>query len=251
MNKSKFGILTIIAIIALIGFSTTGCDDGSGGDLCASGHDINWITGYTSVNDNVCRRSGCNHIAALGDRGPGGGFIFYVAPASFTVQEYSGGTGSFTSYQACYLEAAPTDSGIAQWGPWSQADYDALVIAGLTTWSTYDAKDAGLQGSIGSGRKDTKIIVNHLGANESGRAAQLAAAYQGGGYNDWFLPSFGELNLLYENRAHVGNLMILYRYWSSSQYDRRSAWYVVFGFDGYHHVAVKEATLYFHAIRAF
>jgi len=57
--------------------------------------------------------------------------------------------------------------------------------------------------SIGSGRGNTRIIVQACG---QGTAAGLAAAYRGGGLNDWFLASQDELTALYRNQFLVGGL---------------------------------------------
>ena len=57
-------------------------------------------------------------------------------------------------------------------------------------------------------------------------AAQLAAASTFGNFNDWFLPSFGELNLIYlafENAFFGGQK------WSSSQSDDVLAWALSLG----------------------
>ena len=210
--KNKFWL--IIAIIALIGFSTTACDPGG--------------------DDEV--------IYELGDKGPGGGIIFYRDLSGFTVQ----GHESFgSSYTAKYLEAAPENSGTDVL--WSD---DTTLINGLTTWSGIDAMVAGLQSSIGSGRRDTRIIVAYLTGKETDSAAQLAAAATFGGYNDWFLPSLGELNLLYENRDYVGNMGIN-GYWSSSQETDFRAWGYIFGLSDPVFRGSKSQTDNVRAIRAF
>jgi hypothetical protein len=51
---------------------------------------------------------------------------------------------------------------------------------------------------IGQGRANTKIITGQecLGTDNSVSAASIAAAYNGGGKTDWFLPSRKELNAL-------------------------------------------------------
>ena len=48
-----------------------------------------------------------NATYGLGDTDPGGGIIFYVSEEGFTAEGYSGSTGSFGTYTAHYLEAAP------------------------------------------------------------------------------------------------------------------------------------------------
>jgi hypothetical protein len=82
---------------------------------------------------------------------------------------------------------------------------------------------------MGSGRNNTRLIVEHLNQNgESGKAAQLCASLNYGGYRDWFLPSKDELNLTYLNleQKGVGDFTNKKEwwdpctYWSSSQPSR-------------------------------
>jgi hypothetical protein len=148
----------------------------------------------------------------IGDTGPGGGIIFYRSAAGFTVQGYTGGTGSFASYNAHYLEAWTGDeSGNHQWGT------GTLLIPNITDFPAASDSKASL---IGNGRRDTRIIVYVAG---SGTAANIAASVGHGGKNDWFLPSLGELNHLYKNKAIVGGFSTS-NYWSSSQNNFTYAW---------------------------
>ena len=226
--KNKF--LLFIAVIVLIGFSTTACGDGGsgggplGGDPCASGHD--------HLESLICRRAGCNHQYALGDRGPGGGFIFYVADS------ISGRTpfrlyldaDDNTGIIAHYLEAAPSDIGGREW-----AGRTGDLIPGLSQ-SSGDQTDW----AIGRGRKNTAIIIAY-GQNPTNppssnttpfttpAASDCVATYNAGGSRtDWFLPSKNELDLLELNKAYVGNVGspgVISYYWSSSQYNSDLVWY--------------------------
>jgi hypothetical protein len=47
------------------------------------------------------------------------------------------------------------------------------------------------------------------------------------GYNDWFLPSISELGLMYTYRHQLGNFTST-RYWSSTEMNSSSAWYMSF-----------------------
>ena len=183
-------------------------------------------------------------LLSLGDIGPGGGIIFYVDPSGFTVEGYTGETGSYPSYTAYYLEVAPVDSSAsAQWGY-----YNSELISGITTFTSNTSEDFN---KIGNGRKDTLTIVAYLAnTTETGRAAQLAAAEASGGKNDWFLPSCGELNLLYEQRNLPGIGITSGRYWSSSQYDYIMARIQYFS-DGIRFNDMKQGTNRVRAIRAF
>ena len=58
-------------------------------------------------------------------------------------------------------------------------------------------------------------------------AANLARAYNGGGYDDWFLPSKDELDKLHLNKDTIGGF-VEWRYWSSSEYNEDSAWFQYF-----------------------
>ena len=66
-------------------------------------------------------------------------------------------------------------------------------------------------------------------------AAIICDSYSSGGYNDWYLPSIDEPNLMYEN-LHlfgVGNFYVSsnpfnpygVKYWSSSEWDLHNAWF--------------------------
>lgn len=92
-----------------------------------------------------------------------------------------------------------------------------------------------------SGEMNTSIIIAVQGFG-SGilYAARVAAEYistEGGkSYGDWYMPSIGELNLLYANRAVIdetalvngGSTFAEYYYWSSTEYDTFQAYFQLF-----------------------
>ena len=135
----------------------------------------------------------------IGDIGPAGGYIFYDK--------------GFISDGWRFLEAAPSDTEFsATWGPYDD-------IQGTST-------------VIGSGKRNTQFIIeklNQLGNKNS--AAHLCAGLEYNGYNDWFLPSKDELDLMFKNlkEKNTGGFR-KYSYWSSSQtIDIPScAWYMPF-----------------------
>ena len=126
----------------------------------------------------------------IGERGPGGGIIFYDK-------------GSVTDGWR-YLEAAPAETEFtAAWGP----DGKEMPETEL---------------AIGSGRKNTRIIADRLKQlGETGRAAQLCDGLEYNGYTDWFLPSYNELILMIKTLSEKGLGGFEGWYWSSSseQYD--------------------------------
>jgi hypothetical protein len=140
----------------------------------------------------------------LGDIGPAGGFVFYVT-----------GDGLHG------LEAAPEDIDISS--PWGCA---GVELTGMN------------ETGIGSGAYNTS--QRDL-CSDAGTAAKAAAAYEFNGYTDWFLPSKGEMNLMWENLADTDNNdtnsgvgdagnpggFANSSYWSSSQ-SGTTAWYQFF-----------------------
>lgn len=84
------------------------------------------------------------------------------------------------------------------------------------------------------GQQNTSSVNSFLSANNESqkRAAELASAYDGGGKNDWYLPSIGQLRLMADNKADIdeglranGGIPIAkVWYWSSTQYSDRMVW---------------------------
>ena len=179
----------------------------------------------------------------VGDTGPGGGKVFYVAPASFT------STGSACGTACKYLEAAPIG--------WIKAATPAgqtnCAVAGTSTadpycaWSGNTTTRIGTtSNAIGAGYANTSAIITQ--SNVAGRAATVARAFQGGGKTDWFLPSKDELTQVYRQKSVLGGFDFNY-YWSSSEGAAGLAWFQ--GFDGYGDNGAKTATLYVRPVRAF
>ncbi|GHU50071.1 hypothetical protein FACS1894200_09320 [Spirochaetia bacterium] len=109
----------------------------------------------------------------VGDQGPAGGIVFFDAGL------YMDGWR--------YLEAAPAD------------------IPSTWQWGAYGKDVSGTSTEVGSGKRNTQLIVDYLKqTGESRRAAQLCQAYENNGYKDWFLPSKDELNWMYVNLKKKG-----------------------------------------------
>jgi hypothetical protein len=159
----------------------------------------------------------------IGDRGPAGGIIFYDKGNT------SGGWR--------YLEAAPVSTEFkAQWG-------------------AYEKNVSGTSAGIGTGKRNTQLIVDFLKTTgENGKTAQLCANLNSGGFNDWFLPSKDELDLIYKNlkNKNIGDFSPT-NYWSSSQYNPYVSWFQNFS-DGYQNYASnlgKSDSFSVRAIRSF
>ncbi len=138
---------------------------------------------------------------SIGETGPAGGKVFYVT---------DGGLHG--------LEAAPIDQATSVWGCFGPSNTGAH------------------NPNVGTGAENTAAIV--AGCSEANTAAKVADAYVFNGFTDWFLPSSGELGLLYV-QAHVVGGFTLGNYWSSTEYyapngggwDSGGAWFQNFFYD--------------------
>jgi hypothetical protein len=180
----------------------------------------------------------------VGDTGPGGGTIFYVASTFFT---QVGATGSMCTTTCKYLEAAPIT--------WSGGYPDPSIAwsTGLNQISAFTGADGTV---IGTGYQNSLNIVTQTGnfivtqtGNLAGSAAFAARAYTGGSKNDWFLPSKDELAQLYAQETRVGDFVLDY-YWSSTEYSTYRAWLQFFD-DGLQSNEIKLGTAYVRPVRAF
>ena len=157
----------------------------------------------------------------VGDIGPGGGWIFFV--------DY------YDQYPCLtYLEAAPTDTGaFEQW-----CDKTNTSISATGGWAGK---------GVGKGQANTTAM---LGVCTSG-AANAADLYLTATKSDWFLPSLGELMLMYTNllQAGVGGFANDY-YWSSTEFGSNLAWLQSF-FNGGQGINYKYGPFRVRAVRAF
>jgi len=169
------------------------------------------VIGFDNSGNIICES--VPQTYAIGDTGPAGGIVFYIT---------DGGLHG--------LEAAPADqsSGAA--------------------WGCYGTNIAGADGTaVGTGAQNTADIV--AVCFDSGIAAKIAHNYTLNGYNNWFLPSKGELNLLYLQKVVVGGIAGD-GYWSSSERSIYFAWYLSLD-DGGQYGYLKDDLLRVRAVRAF
>lgn len=148
---------------------------------------------------------------AIGDKGPGGGIVFYDK-------------GSVSNGWR-YMEIAPSGwySGVPVGDPGMYSSPSVLIEWGCTNTSV-----AGASGTaIGTGKTNTAaIIAANCGPQTAGHkvAAKLASEYTGGGYSDWFLPSFDEIVEVYNQQDSVPDLTKNDDYWTSTQTSSTTAY---------------------------
>lgn len=161
--------------------------------------------GSTLTNCNGVPTWGpCPVLYEIGDIGPAGGYVFYIS---------DGGLHG--------LEAAPSDQYIAPTGP---PDPDFVFVS---WWNGVNTSTGATGTEVGAGQSNTDAIISSQG--DGIYAASLCNELIVGEFSDWFLPSFDELMLMYENLylSSIGNF-IEGPYWSSTEQDMDHAMGVMF-----------------------
>lgn len=187
-----------------------------------------------AVAVTTCAQGG---VCTVGEIGPGGGIVFYVALTPFTA------TGAPCGTNCYYLEAAPTSGTNA----WTDAAYE---------WSGNINTSIGTTGTaIGTGYANTLAIVSQSGGGSTAsRAGTISRAYRGpNNLSDWYLPSKDELAELWNRKAISGLVPVSGRYfWTSSEALSCCAW--VNKFDASNTIndfAKNSGSVYVRPIRAF
>ena len=174
-------------------------------------------------------------VYSIGDAGPAGGLVFYDK--------------GFYSDGWRYLEAAPSDIGGFVF-EYYRSDKENNNVVGTAT-------------AIGSGRYNTENLKKHMDmdgkaySGSSGEGVKEYAArkcldYEYRGYDDWYLPSKDELNLMYENlhRNGLGSFADYSYYWSSSEDNAFNAWTQYFD-DGMQDYNSRFSVFRVRPVRAF
>ena len=120
-------------------------------------------------------------------------------------------------------------------------------------WGCQGTNISGANGTaIGTGAANTAAILAGCATRPIG--ASVAAAHNGGGYSDWYLPSKDELDKLYQNRVVAGiSGFASYGYLTSSNYNLNPTdvcWLVDMG-SGNVTAYFKSITYYVRAIRSY
>ena len=216
-------------------------------------------------------QSGLHFVYKVGDRGPGGGIVYYVSATNFT------SSGSTCNTTCRYLEVAPAtwqSGGISVANDNYYRMSDNITVA--TGQNTVTAgTETGFVGEkfnwkIGQGFYNTSVM-QVAGATSAAQAKVLA--YAGGSTaGQWFIPSMNELNELckYARGQTTGVLTVACTtggtlksgiandlagfggdyYWSSSEIDAGYAKRLYFGAGG-RYSTLKNDTNLLRPVRAF
>jgi hypothetical protein len=168
------------------------------------------ITALTCAQGGIC---------VVGNTGPGGGIVFYV--------------GSSTINSA---------TGISSGGKY--LEYGSLVSKTFSCWGERITE----RRTFGTGAQNTKETTSICG--QTNGAAYYAANLTEGGKSDWFLPSSGELEVMFNSRSSTG-ISASGVYLSSTDTNTNSAMTVDFGLNAKLAALYRDTPLNVRPIRAF
>ena len=174
-------------------------------------------------------------VYTVGQTGPGGGKVIYVAATAFSC-------GPTLAATCTYLEAAPSG-----WNGGSDPKRTWATNVNSNRTTTVPAPGA-TQTAIGTGYQNSDAIVAQSGNLAVSSAGVAARAYRGNGLTDWYLPSKDELNALYLQKTVVGGFENDF-YWSSSESGATTA--RTHDLEGTHSNASKATPVYLRPVRAF
>jgi hypothetical protein len=195
--------------------TTTGALTGTPNTVAAA---TNYTITATNASGSATQSFGLTVTAVVytvGQAGPGGGIIFYVASTPFAC-------GPTRAATCNYLEVTPSgwkDGGdlARTWAQATPVDYRATTVPGNGATAT----------AIGWGYRNTRAIIAQGNTDTATSAAAFADSHtvtvSGVVYDDWYLPSKDELDQLYEERTRVGGF-VLNGYWSSTENSTNLAW---------------------------
>lgn len=183
-----------------------------------------------SVCDGSDAGTVADELCKIGMTGPGGGIVFFI--------DYMDQFPSFCASGDCnYLEAAPNDD-VARYVTWCSVD----------TLLNLNAVD---KMAIGAGRTNTETADTTCTSGAIQTAVDyVSPAFNGVTKSDWWLPSLGELMVMYVNLRTAGVGLGSDGYWSSTEISGPDAWWQD-ARTGVQESATKSTGRLVRAIRAF
>lgn len=213
---------------------------------------VDYSNGINPSNWGVCFGLSANPVIEDNVAVPGSGYYSY---SNFTVEieELLPGTqyfgrgfltqGSTTDYSLNFSFTTPDagvgefkEGGVVFWVDPTDPSH-GLICSVEQINAKWGSQGVGIDGTntdLGSGEQNTSIITD---LDPYYGAAAFCNDLSSEGYDDWFLPSIDELEVIYAYRniitqsmlQNVGSYQSSNYYWSSSQVDHTNAWYYNFG----------------------
>ena len=137
---------------------------------------------------------------------------------------------------------------------WAEDYFDVPGLSDIT-WSSTAIADW-------QGKNNTKVVLEYCKTNgKSCPAFEYVNSYktEGTQAGDWYLPAFGELNAIYDNKDVLnitlrkigGTKLEVANYWSSSEYSNKYAWILDIDYGGSSNAYKNYGNSYVRPVLAF
>jgi hypothetical protein len=162
----------------------------------------------------------------VGDEGPAGGIIFFKKGTAKDGWRY--------------LELSPVGAEFA--APW-----------GFLSDGVYGPDGFITESGLGTGKMNTLTVIARMEAlARTGSAAQIVRKLNTGGFDDWFIPSKDEMEILWQALGAKGRGQFSrVTYWTSSQSDNPYVWFFDFRDGRQYFNGSKTTVMRVRPIRAF
>ena len=156
-----------------------------------------------------------DHKYTVGDSGPGAGIIFYISNSPFACGPTLSDSCNALEYTLGGSISGAVDS---RWAPTGQ--------------ETIEVGDSARSTAIGGGYSNSLAIVNKYttigGAPQTTYQAGKSRLFTGGGFNDWYMPSIGEIIELHKYAVSNSFNSSMAYYNSSSEVSGNQNWGLYF-----------------------
>jgi hypothetical protein len=239
--KTKYSSFRTAGALAMAGVCAcimlTACGSSDSQDESSTTTSSSITTNTEPQNKNICGADGST-ACEIGVQGPAGGIIF-MDPST------PGNTSGL------FYEAAPSFWSSSLGGPksvWGDpksvwCDVSDKLIGVVVESETTENMD---------GRANTDAMLDVCKEGAANLADEYSVKVNDVAYDDWFLPSKGELNQMYLNKSAIAGLAPSL-YWSSSEREDGFAWDQYFGDfgGGSQDFGLKSHEIFVRPVRAF
>ena len=170
-----------------------------------------------------------------------GGFAMAVKATTYTI-----GQSALGGKIAYILQ--PGDTGYDANQQHGLVAYDG-GLDNYKTWGCYGTLIAGTSDAIGTGQANSNLIIAG-GCSVAGTAINFADTLTVDDYSDWYLPSYNELQQIYNNNALLG-LDTFSTYWSSTDIYPDAAKAINFAFGSFTNLQKNIYAALVVAVRSF
>lgn len=178
-----------------------------------------------------------NKVAFFGDTGTPITVPMQLSDGSILFYDRGSNYGEYSAVRNDIVRISDgVDDGSAESQNWRYLICDQKDPASSSKqWGPYGTNENLIAVAIGAGLPNTNVMINKYADNDTYWWKLIKEKRDNTGL-DWFMPSLNELDILYDNRHVIssegGTSLSSAFYWSSSEVNNNTAWYLDFSLGG-------------------